>query len=513
MVLMTPPNVLFITDNGHGLGHLTRMMAVAKRAAARFRPVFLTMSEGFPVVRQMGWPAEYLPSYKKLGMTKAQWEPMFASRLVALLEHIRPRAVVIDHIFPSHALSSIRADSQGIDFIWSRRGMWREGRNSEAMQCADSFDVIVEPRDVAGPVDVGLTSEHFRDVTFVAPVVLVDPREQMDRDRARQSLGIPLKDRAVLINLSDSDVVKLSALIGQVRDLVESLVDGEQVHLFSPLHVLHRGAISVVEGVIMRPVYPVAMYLKAFDGVVSTAGYNSFHETVNSGLPAVFIARDADAVDDQERRARFAELAGVGHFAPSVDDPSFRNALQRTLSHDAPDIAARVSRELGEFEGGAQFADVIAASCASRAHQAFAAAPGLRHLAPNVEVLERMISGRTAMRIDSRAIERVAVVALGFDRAILAHHVTRIAAIQETVGGFKPVLLIDDVDTEPLDTFGFQYERIMTRSEYEGVGSGRYEVYVESCVQGLRTRYKPARVVTLTADTKVQTGLLVGGTT
>lgn len=508
-----PPNVLFITDNGHGLGHLTRMMAVATRAGDRFLPIFLTMSEAFPVVRQMGWPAEYLPSYKKLGMTKAQWGPVFASRLVALLEHIRPRAVVIDHIFPSRVLSDIRAASQGIDFIWSRRGMWREGRNIEAMECADSFDVIVEPRDVAGPIDIGMTTERFRDVTFVAPVVLVDPREQMDRDQARQSLGIPLEGRAVLINLSDSDVVKLSSLIRQVGDEVASLTDGEQVHLFAPLHALHRDAISVVEGVTMRPVYPVAMYLKAFDGVVSTAGYNSFHEVLNSGMPGVFVARDADAVDDQERRARFAELSGVGYFAPSVDDPSFRTALQRMLAPDALDITARVTRKLGAFEGGQQFADVIAMRCESRARQPFVVAPDLRNCGPNLELLEGVISGRRDRGKAEPQAERVAVIALGFDQALLAHHVAQIAAIQEAVGGFKPVFLIDDVDTGPLDTFGFQYESIMTPSEYAGAGSRPYDEYVESCVEGLRSRYKPARVVTLRSDTTVQPGLLVGGTT
>lgn len=508
--MTTPPKVLFITDNGHGLGHLTRMMAVAKYAGDRFRPVFLTMSEAFPVIRRMGWPAEYLPSYKKLGMSKIEWEPVFASRLVALLEHIRPRVVVIDHIFPSRILSDINAASRGIDFIWSRRGMWRAGVNIEALQCADSFDVIIEPRDVAGPIDLGLTAENFRDVTFVDPVVLVDPTEQMERELARRALGIPLQGRAFLINLSDSDVIQLATLISRVRDAIESLVDGEVIHLFSPLHALHRGAISVVDGVIMRPVYPVAMYLKAFDGVISTAGYNSFHEAVGSGIPSVFVARDAEGVDDQERRARFAELAGVGRFATSVVDPSFRTGLEHMLAEDSPDVVDQVSRELGTFDGAEQFAEVIARRCQRIVDQSPKVSNDLLYHGPDPVLLERISSGRTDGGAVGRHSERVVVVALGLDRAVLARKTAQVAAVQETVGGFKPVFLIDDVDTEPLDIFGFLRESIMTPSEYEGVGTGLYEDYVGSSVEGLRTRYKPARVVTLRGDTAVDPGLLLG---
>ena len=504
------PNVLFITDNGHGLGHLTRMMAVARRARERFHPVFLTMSQAFPVVRELGWPVEYLPSYRKLGLSKAEWGPMFASRLVGLLAHIRPRVVVIDHIFPSPVLSSIRANSQGIDFIWSRRGMWREGRNVEAIESSDYFDVVVEPRDVAGPIDVGLTSEHDRGVTFVDPVIFVDPDEQMERDQARQALGIPLDGKAVLIHLSDSDEAKLSGLIGKVRDVVESVVGGGIVHFFSPVHALHTGAVSRIDRVIMRPLYPVATYLKAFDGIVSTAGYNSFHEAVVSGLPAVFVARDTPALDDQVRRAGFAEWVGRGFFAPSVDDPRFRDAVQRMLSPDEPEIATRVASELGDFEGGVQFADVIAARCESRARQPHVVGQRSGVDGPTKEVLEQVNSGRMLLGNSGRKAERVAVVALGFDPSTLARLAAQVATLQEAVASFKPVFLVDDVDKSSLDEFGFQFESIMTELEFANIGPGRYEHYVQSSVEGLGARYRASRVVKLAPDGRIDPRFLLG---
>ena len=114
------PNVLFITGNGHGLGHLTRMLAVANRSAGRFRPVFLTSSQAYPLVRDFGYAVEYLPSYLKLGMTRVEWEPLFGSRVSGSITNIEPRAVIIDHINPPTSLLQVRAECEGIDFIWSR---------------------------------------------------------------------------------------------------------------------------------------------------------------------------------------------------------------------------------------------------------------------------------------------------------------------------------------------------------------------------------------------------------
>ena len=69
--------------------------------------------------------------------------------------------------------------------------MWRANRNLAAIRLAAGFDVVVEPRDLAGPIDVGLTSKFHIGVNYVPPVVLVDDTEQVDRNVARQALGIP----------------------------------------------------------------------------------------------------------------------------------------------------------------------------------------------------------------------------------------------------------------------------------------------------------------------------------
>ena len=498
------PNVLFITGNGHGLGHLTRMMAVARHANGRFHPVFLTLSQAFPLATELGWVVEYLPSYTKLNLTRVQWEPIFASRLVGSLKHIKPRVVIVDHISPPVSLARVRTQCQGIDFVWSRRGMWREGRNMGALRMSDKFDLVVEPRDVAGPIDVGLTTAEHRGVTFVGPVVLVPPAEQGGRDEARRALGIPLDGRAVLIQLSDSNSEQWAEITAQVRDVVLSVVGQEKVHLFTPLHALHGHSAPVVDGVIMRPVYPIALYLKAFDGIVSTAGYNSFHEVVASGVPAVFIARTTDSLDDQARRAAFVELCGRGFCAPTISHPAFRKAIRRMLLSDEGSIAATVTRELGTFEGAAEFADLVAERCVLRSNEEFAFTNGPGTNPPNARVLDRIISGDQSSSGEGSA-QRMVIVALGFSGIPLAKAVSHVDSMQKATP-MKPIFLVNEVDGRDaalLDRQGFQYETVMDQSVFSDLAHGSYDQYLNDVIDGMRFRYGPTRVVTLSSDEAV----------
>ena len=318
--------ILFFTDNSHGLGHITRLLAVARRCPEGFQPVFLTMSEAHSVIREAGFPAEYIPSSRRLGVKKDDWEPMLGLRLSRMIERVRPVSVIVDHVAPPRVIADVRARFPQVRFVWSRRGLWKPGRNYLGIELENGFDEVIEPVDVASAVDAGYTAVAAHHVHHVAPITLLDRSDLLPREAARRELAIPADGRAALIQLSDSGSDSLRRLIERARDGLRSAgID----HLFAPLHLLHAG-LEPVDGVIMRPIYPLSQYLLAFDLAVSTAGYNSFHEIVMAGLPAVFVARRADTVDDQYRRARFATSAGFGWHIEAVDgdlDAIARRAL------------------------------------------------------------------------------------------------------------------------------------------------------------------------------------------
>src|SRR5690606_979413 len=108
-----PPAVLFFTDNGKGLGHVTRLLATARQARSRFRPVFLTLSLGYETLRSEGIPAECFPAYHQLGLTKAEWVPLLKARLAEVIRDVGARVVVVDHVTPPMSFEQLRSETKG----------------------------------------------------------------------------------------------------------------------------------------------------------------------------------------------------------------------------------------------------------------------------------------------------------------------------------------------------------------------------------------------------------------
>lgn len=329
------PRVLFYTDNGHGLGHVTRLMAYAKRLDDSLQPYFLTMSEAYHLVHEQGFPVEYFPSAKKMRFNSKQkplWEEILNVRLRLMLDRVKPAVLVVDHVNPPEVLRGIRRDYPDTVFVWSRRGLWRQHRKPAGIRMADSFDYVLEPMDLAAAVDMGFTPRLPTRTLYVPPVTLVERDELYSREEARSRLGLPATGTSVLLNLSADTTEELVDLMRRVRrTLQKHATGGDTLTVFAPRHALHSSALSGVENIVMRPVYPVAKYANAFDAAVSTTGYNSFHELVYLGVPTVFVARATQTLDDQNRRAAFAPLAGFGLTAQSVDGLEFEDAIRNLM--------------------------------------------------------------------------------------------------------------------------------------------------------------------------------------
>ncbi len=353
--------IAFMSDNGHGLGHVTRLMAIARRLPADRLPVFLTLSESYAVVRDLGFPVEYFPSARKLQVRRPVWEHLFLERLCAFLDEFEPSALVIDHVNPPTSLPTIKDLYPDLRLVWCRRGLWRAGRNQAALALHSTFDQVIEPLDLASPLDRGETI-RYRDVQPVLPITLLDAEELLGRQSARAELGLPADATAVLLQLTADRGPELRTMIERARDLVHA---GGPAEVFAPLHVLHAHELDPVPGVRMHPVFPMSRYLHAFDAAIATAGYNTYHELMMAAVPSLFLARDTNSPDDQARRARAAQFAGAGlQIEDLFDDRS--EAAVATLLH--PDQRARMAAAARRFYpgNGAMAAATVVASLPSR---------------------------------------------------------------------------------------------------------------------------------------------------
>ena len=328
------PRVLLMSSNGAGMGHLTRLFSYARRLEGAASAYFLSMSQAVPIAERLGHPYEYLPSAKALGMPPGRWRGMYVERVGETIRRVRPDVVVFDGTWPYQGTDEIRERNPGPRWVWSRRGMWRAGRNAEQVTKAAWFDEVLEPGDLAAEYDAGATVGQ--PAHRVGPVTLLDAADLEDRAAARAALGLPQEGPLALVSLGAGNINDTSGDLGAAAAALAEL--GVGVCVTVPEIAAAGG--SVAGDVHLVRDYPLSRRYRAFDLVISASGYNSFHELLRLGLPALFVPNTATALDDQEARARFAADRGWAHTLPHLT-PETAAPLLADLLADGAAMASR----------------------------------------------------------------------------------------------------------------------------------------------------------------------------
>ena len=80
--------------------------------------------------------------------------------------------------------------------------------------------------------------------------------------------------------------------------------------------------------------YPVADYFGAIDLMITNAGYNSFHECVYGGIPAIFVPNESPEMDDQHLRATYAYASGLGLRLRASEFSRVKSIVDIAMSED-----------------------------------------------------------------------------------------------------------------------------------------------------------------------------------
>ncbi len=131
------------------------------------------------------------------------------------------------------------------------------------------------------------------------------------------------------------------------------------VQVISPLAGQRR---SSDDAIITVEAFPVMPYSKAFDLVISAAGYNAAQEAVALGVPSVLIPNEATKTDDQARRARqLAERGGLALVAEGVDglDSAIGEAFNADRLGRLRSNLARVDEPTGASESARIVDDIF----------------------------------------------------------------------------------------------------------------------------------------------------------
>jgi UDP:flavonoid glycosyltransferase YjiC (YdhE family)/glycosyltransferase involved in cell wall biosynthesis len=329
------PTLMLISSNGSGMGHLTRLMAYARRAVPDLVPHFVSLSQAVGVVAQYGYSFEYVPSAAASGLSSRRWHDLFTERVADAVTRLRPAVVVFDGTRPYEGIPRVRDAHPDARWVWSRRGMWRRGKSVAQLAKASWFDLVLAPGELAAAYDRGPTSKA--DGIGIGPVTLLDADELDDRDAARRALGLPPDRRLALVALGAGNINDTSQETGAVVAALRRLGIDTCVTQ-SEIAASDRGQ----AGMHVVREFPLSRRFRAFDLAVSASGYNSFHELLRFGIPTLFIPNQDTALDDQQGRARFASDRGLAHMLGRVSVDRATSLLSDLLQR-GPDMVANVA--------------------------------------------------------------------------------------------------------------------------------------------------------------------------
>ncbi|MEO1467752.1 MAG: glycosyltransferase [Pseudomonadota bacterium] len=325
------PSVMMVSTNGVGMGHLTRQLAIARRLPETVSTVFATMSRAGRVVEDFGYHVEHIPFHGHLDCDVRAWNHALGHEIAALIDTFDTRVLVFDGNCPFQGVIDALRLRPEVWGVWCRRGMWREGTGEAFIRRSTAFDMVLEPRDLAGAFDRGLTVEDRERTREVGPVRLLDRHERLPRDLARAELGLTPGKTAVLVQLGAGNNYDYAGAQALLVRLLGGRDDVEVVRLEWTIAEQQVSPEELPANFRILRTFPVSRLIAAFDLSVSAVGYNGFHECIDAGLPMILLPNENPKQDDQIGRARFAERRNIAALVRIEQVERLGEALERLL--------------------------------------------------------------------------------------------------------------------------------------------------------------------------------------
>ena len=348
---------LFLTSNGVGMGHLTRALAVARRLPDDVEPVVVSMSKAFGISAGLGIECDYIPFHRSIGMDRGDWQIALEDEVSELIGYHQPQVFAFDGNVPYSGMLRALDRYPALWKVWFRRSMWSPGVGKSHIEREVAFDAVIEPGEIAGSLDEGLTRSFRAKTVEVAPIRFLHDYEAYSREEARSLLGIGADDIAVLLQLGSENNFSFSGIRAQI---LERLLP-KGIKVVNAEWLIRNEETPSQVGLINLRDFPISKYLDAFDFAISAAGYNTFHENLHAGLPTIFVANENPEQDEQWRRAHFAELRGMALAARTFDPHGLMSAINRLMDENERisirDACQKEKRENGAAEAARFLAD------------------------------------------------------------------------------------------------------------------------------------------------------------
>lgn len=328
---MSPLRVVCYAVDGTGVGHVTRLLSIARwmrrYAASLDRKLeiwFLTSSEADGLVFQEGFAAFKIPSKTIVGETgidRTAYLALAKQWIWHTLGLLRPDLLIVD-TFPRGSFGELLG---ALDLCRHKAFIYRPVRPEVAAR--PDFQAMIPLYDL---VLVPETKTEI-DAVHVGPVISRERWEMMPRETARAALGVDRRS-CVFVSAGGGGDRMAEA---RIAETVAALEADPEISVVVGTGPLYRGRAfpraTIVPG-------SAAEHCLAFDAAVCAAGYNTWNELMYAGVPTAFLPQEKLA-DDQRARADRAVAAGAAvTLEPSSD---VRAAVRELLARPDASAAAR----------------------------------------------------------------------------------------------------------------------------------------------------------------------------
>lgn len=312
------PNILLVTSNGIGMGHLARAVAIGQALKGRANVAIASMAQSISEVNAAtGIKTFYIPGRDKAGLPSYKWEFFLRKRILEIARETNAQIITFDGVVPYPGILAARLSSDKFKIIWIRRGFWQRKLHTYALGMQSKFmDAIIEPTDFASAADNGPTAKRS-DALKVDPISLFKSANAQSHEQARKTLGLDPNKPAVLVQLGTGDKDVNQKMTATLKGL-SNWKDCQILLTKDPKDSTGKSlAPSGLELKIIR-YFPLANLLKAFDGAIAAAGYNGVHELLAAGIPTVLIP-NIRGTDDQVARAKWCAENQYAIYADQSD--------------------------------------------------------------------------------------------------------------------------------------------------------------------------------------------------
>jgi UDP-N-acetylglucosamine--N-acetylmuramyl-(pentapeptide) pyrophosphoryl-undecaprenol N-acetylglucosamine transferase len=262
----------------------------------------LTSSEACAMALEEGIAAFKIPSktvIKKTDIPKENFLRLAKQWIWHSIGLLRPDILLVD-TFPAGTFGEL---FQALDGPKAKVLIYRAVKDSFAKQEAISallplYDRVLLPEEAGQPpreVSAALEQKARR----VGPITLRSIEELRPRGEARSRLGVAPESLAVFVTAGGGGDPNAEKVLLSLITLLRAQQD---VHVIVGAGPLYQGEVVRGPGVTWLTGFFASEDFLGLDVAISAAGYNSFHELLQAGVPTIFYHQEKIA-DEQHRRA------------------------------------------------------------------------------------------------------------------------------------------------------------------------------------------------------------------